>query len=1769
MGNPKYFDKYTREEVPEEEVSNYEVEQRSVDPYQVTLTHPVTRETRDYDPSIHGESQYEEYEEYEEYEAPVSRAGKPLYSSRVEDKPIRIDDETGKEIPESELDQYELVEENTSPVKRIDDTTGEEITDFDPSEWEPVEETGFWGKTADRLLSRKYAIEQSYYGIGEYLGKEFPSLGIDPVGQKVLGDAAGQVSQYINNDRHYDGNYLLDSTSKALTMAPEVAGGAAAAYFGAIPAAIGLGGKELLTSFGRSYNETGDAGLSAKRGTVDAAADLPFALIPGMKGMKGVASPLVNYGVKAAKGFGLMSGANAISEFYRSYSGDMANEPDVARPDTFANTIVDGIKQTPFAGAGYLLDSYLNKPETLKKQIEAVGTGIKSAANNFVETAGETGIISAVLPMAGRSQTKSAEPDSSIQVNKLGTEVDLGPVDFSKLGSETDLVRPQEAVAPDGPIVPEIKTQAETQLAQEVQLPQSNVQRITGKYQSEGTLPVLEAIERNGRIKGRSGRAGGEFDGQLGVAELGGYASKVFGGDLDIDQMHQILIEENALSRNSTTDDVWMAIEQEIVADRIARAEFNQEKRFVNDLLSPRRDARVSPTQASDLVVGQKVRIKGRSLRVSEINPDTMDVTLEGGEAYGRKTLSSTDILYPDKIEDIVIDNSDFFENWDDASIVSQRQNLDDPVKAQALEYGVRNLQEVRPAIRDHVKLDIETTAADFIRDNTMDINQAIKLGDNVNQYRQQLERKLSQAEPREINAVRAELERLDYPSLDLDLVGRLQRVERPSLDIFYQRQDMFKQELIPDMARNDDAKLEVDARRFTPWGDESGAVNLEPVENVFKNIRRNTQSLSEIAAKEGFSVRKLPDGEAFAKGYVDEKYYPGVSEALSFVRQKVGRFPSLAQQHAPMGKAWEVTETSLDKANVLQYNAMESVMPALQVADVPSFNKLLLHIQEASLESHKKGKTYQVTDESLRAAKVPEDQIAGYKALVNTNKAFFGLQRDAEKVRATDTSKLFLDKKIREINDSGKLPEDKMLEIQKATKDAGAALEKRKQYLDDLFEAKELSGYLPAMRNGSYFVKGIDPATGRDHFYMTDSKAEAATIAQNFARDFKLKPEQVEIGELPKPIYSHEVGLDPLSILESRDLYQKLEIDGDELFFLDAKAATEGKKLSGLRAHLMERKGVAGYDENILQANIKYLTSMANNIPQIEAHGKQLAILEDMKLKKQNYFHKTTKEYWEELRRPRDGFDKVAEGVTHMQLGGLRMSAGLVDYLGTVTSTVPELFKYTARPEKAIIKSIDLMRLWNKDRATFVKNHPELAKDLDYAVRAGVVGSAQVAGLTGDVSQLNPTMAAKGVTKTGLDTAKDASMFFKKFADEQNRMIAFIASYDLAPKGISKARFAREFVANTQALYGKQNRPPIGRGKGRLFYHMKEYQHMYWSRIGNAFSELLTDQVALIKKQKNGKALTPDEVKQLKKEVMGDYRRAFAYPATLVLTGGVKALPGIKTAATIAAIVSGTKNLALTMYDGEEREDFDLERSMNKNMPKGIVGDLILLGGFGNVPQLWGGNPWVFGGQINPQARTIEGKKNLAQEVGEMALGPTSGVISSIGRGLNTYRDTGDLRFAIQEGSPSVGLKNYMRMADRLQTGEVRNTKGQVVIPDDTIGEAIGQGIGFPSARVANEQAKDSVKYDILGERKEATEGVYNRMAYRLRAGDQEGFEAEMRDLRKKGIKFNGKALKAAQKAMRDPKYRMEKGVPKDQRRRIRERQAEIDRYADDDSED
>lgn len=183
-------------------------------------------------------------------------------------------------------------------------------------------------------------------------------------------------------------------------------------------------------------------------------------------------------------------------------------------------------------------------------------------------------------------------------------------------------------------------------------------------YAPLGTPDIVDILVENGGIKSRSGananelaRSGELWDDQ---PDLRGVYRQVLGGNLLPDEMATIAAEHGF--GDGTVNSMWRELDKAVQGRRSVRTQMAEQRRsetesvqkgkaFEREVLRP--DEGRQEINTSTLQVGDKLSVGKEQFKVVDIDPDSLDVTLEDGKRYGVQQVKDGQALFVDRTESV------------------------------------------------------------------------------------------------------------------------------------------------------------------------------------------------------------------------------------------------------------------------------------------------------------------------------------------------------------------------------------------------------------------------------------------------------------------------------------------------------------------------------------------------------------------------------------------------------------------------------------------------------------------------------------------------------------------------------------------------------------------------------------------------------------------------------------------------------------------------------------------------------------------------------------------------------------------------------------------------------------------------------------------------------------------------------------------------------------------------------------------------------------
>lgn len=563
--------------------------------------------------------------------------------------------------------------------------------------------------------------------------------------------------------------------------------------------------------------------------------------------------------------------------------------------------------------------------------------------------------------------------------------------------------------------------------------------------------------------------------------------------------------------------------------------------------------------------------------------------------------------------------------------------------------------------------------------------------------------------------------------------------------------------------------------------------------------------------------------------------------------------------------------------------------------------------------------------------------------------------------------------------------------------------------------ELKE-KGYAPLMRFGQYTVH-VTQEGEQLFFGMYESKRAANRAAEAMRTEFP--GANVQRGVLSKEAYRLFQGLTPDTIELFGDMVtvgpdgQKVKLGETELFQQYLKLAVNNR--SAVK-RLIQRKGIAGFSEDVSRVLAQFLTSnaraasgnlhFADMLDAVNAVPKEKGDVKDEAVKLMRY-----------LQDPQEEAAGLRGFLFVNYLGGSIASA-LTNMTQPILMSFPYLAQWGTRRAASALAEGSMLA------ATRAKiTDPELAAAVAKAVSDGVIAPQEIHQLQAEAMR---GLGANLHLRKGL--ALWGSLF--SLAEQFNRKATFIAAYRIAKaEGMPNPfTFAEDAVKETQGIYNRGNRPNWARGAiGATLFTFKQFSI--------AYIEFL-------------KRLPPKQ-------------QALAL-AILVLAAGAQGLPfaddiddAIDTIAQALGYSWNTKQekqrwLAGVLGDG--LSDFVLHgASTLPGVPLDVQGRL----GLGNL---------IPGSAIFKRSETDKSRDLLE------AAGPIGSAAQSLTQGLAAL-EHGNFGEALGKAAPTA-IQNAIKGIEMSQMGMYRDQKGRKVMDTDAW-DAFIKTVGFQPSNVAAESRR------------------------------------------------------------------------------------------------
>lgn len=595
--------------------------------------------------------------------------------------------------------------------------------------------------------------------------------------------------------------------------------------------------------------------------------------------------------------------------------------------------------------------------------------------------------------------------------------------------------------------------------------------------------------------------------------------------------------------------------------------------------------------------------------------------------------------------------------------------------------------------------------------------------------------------------------------------------------------------------------------------------------------------------------------------------------------------------------------------------------------------------------------------------------------------------------------------------------------------------------------EALKRAGYVPLMRFGRHVVEAYERQPDGTERKVWRSHHDGAPLVPNSG--------QAEANRTADELRrKHPKWRVETSLLNQDQwrLYQRINPEALELFAGHLDAESDAAYQEWLRVattnnstmrRMIHREGMPGFSLDSRRTLAAFILSNARATSANYHMANMLRLAEEAGLDGGDIGSEAVK-LVDYVRNPEEEAHRLRSFLFFNYIGGSLASA-MVNMTQIPLMTLPHLSQYESLGRLA-------GRLASAAKEA-VKDPGVLAGDVGEALRR-----AEADGITApqELHQLAATASGNPLAgQYGVNAAMRLWGLPFAAAEVFNRRTTFIAAYQIGKSlsaeqlqaaGVDDAfAFAEQAVNETQGIYNKGSRPNVGRGAiGATLMTFKQFSIMW--------IELL--------------ARLPPKQQLL---MLG----------LLVLAAGIEGLPFEEDAEDIIDTIgqwaghatnsrrtlrgwaaSAGEGIASLIYPDDEAKKAG--ETLAKLFLRGASS-----AGWMDVSARLGMQNLLPGTSLLKPSSSAREKVRDITEIG----GPAASLVSSIGDALAALA-TGRPAAALETVVP-VAVRNAWRGARTLATGEMRDERGRLLLPDATVGEGAGQLIGFnPQRRGAQSRA-------------------------------------------------------------------------------------------------
>lgn len=673
--------------------------------------------------------------------------------------------------------------------------------------------------------------------------------------------------------------------------------------------------------------------------------------------------------------------------------------------------------------------------------------------------------------------------------------------------------------------------------------------------------------------------------------------------------------------------------------------------------------------------------------------------------------------------------------------------------------------------------------------------------------------------------------------------------------------------------------------------------------------------------------------------------------------------------------------------------------------------------------------------------------------------------------------------------------------------------------------------GYAPLSRFGTYSLDVVDANGERAYFGLFESRLERAAMAKKMAAEFP--GAKITQGTVSQESHKLFAGVTP----ETLELFGEmlgLESQGDDAghqAFQQYLKLAKGNRSAMKR--LIERKGIAGFDEDFGRVLAGFITSNARQISgNLNTGAIQEATadisqregeIKDAAIKLATYASNPQEEAG------------AFRGLLFAQYIGGSIASAMVNMTQPLQTTLPYLSQFggVAKAAKNVRRAAaDALKKGSTgdaslDRALKMADERGITLPQEiHQLQGQAMGNAQLQ--SGDGTRLGD---ARAIANNSLSRLQLGWGKLFSVAESYNRRLTFIAAYRTAQEqGVSSPfAFAEKAVAETQFVANKGNRPRWARGAvGATLFTFKSYSVNYIELLGRMATA--------------GEPGSPERA--------AGQRAAALALATLFLMGGAGGLPF---AEDLGDLIDGLmQRLGFNFNTKQKRQEF-LEGIFGQAGAQFVERGV---SGIAGVPVDLSGRLGM--GNLLPGTGFLTKKADYGRDTAEL-FGPAGDFVKRAGTGVGQLVE-GDVKDAVFSMAPKA-VGNLRQGLDMATTGMYRDAKGKKVI--DTNGyEALSKAIGFQPASVAQVQGATFTQQNMIAQNRMQASEITDKWAAGIAQRDPAMIREAQEELKQWNVRNPESPIrpnlasiqKKAQTLNLDKAARIEKTAPKALRAEVRE---------------